>query len=335
MFKKIPLVVLIVFSIGADAHIITRDATLDQRIRELESIKVLPENINNKITEGQFDKIFELYNSLNDEQLALQKFSNLVDTDRVINNLDKSKAVIANEAFNIVLRNTGKIFPKSANFTPKGIIVLGSTPGKGILERRLDDAYKMAIDDKSLPIILSGKGRKEGVVEADYMYNYLIRKGLNGDRLYKESLSLDTVGNAEFSYFTITENESLKDITDWLVITNNFHAMRSLNTFQYIFPNNYRLEVYLSPLLSEGVKNPDRLKILKQFVTREVKSVSNPQFMELLTNERFNKKEQQFKAENIAGQPCAILQRILIKHPLYNDKVDEFTERFSKCFTAH
>nr|WP_269809105.1 hypothetical protein [Enterovibrio nigricans] len=161
MFKKIPLVVLIVFSIGADAHIITRDATLDQRIRELESIKVLPENINNKITEGQFDKIFELYNSLNDEQLALQKFSNLVDTDRVINNLDKSKAVIANEAFNIVLRNTGKIFPKSANFTPKGIIVLGSTPGKGILERRLDDAYKMAIDDKSLPIILSGKGRKE------------------------------------------------------------------------------------------------------------------------------------------------------------------------------
>ncbi|EFP96820.1 YdcF family protein [Vibrio caribbeanicus] len=264
----------------------------------------------------------------------MQKFSNAVDTTPVIDNLDENKAVIANEAFNTVLRNTGKKFPKSANFTPKGIIVLGSTPGKGILERRLDDAYKMAEEDKSLPIILSGKGRKEDVVEADYMYNYLIRKGLNGERLYKESLSLDTVGNAEFSYFTITENESLKDIRDWLVITNNFHAMRSLNTFQYIFPDNYRLEVYLAPLLPEGVTNPDRLKILKQLVTGEVKSASNLQFMELLTNQRFNNKEQLFKAENIAGQPCAILQGMLIKHPLYKEKVDELTQRFSECFIA-
>ena len=49
---------------------------------------------------------------------------------------------------------------------------------------------------------------------------------------------------------------------------------------------------------------------------------------------RLNNKEHLFKAENIAGQPCAILQEMLIKHPLYKEKVDELTQRFSECFIA-
>lgn len=334
MFKKLPLA-LIVFSISVNAATCTADTPLHMRMSKLEAIAVSIDKIGNNITGGHFDKVFELYGSLNDEQLAMQIFSNSIDTTHVIQNLEQNKTAIIDEAFATVLENTGEVFPKSAGFTPKGIIVLGSTPKLGILESRLDDAYKMAMNDKALPIILSGKGRKEDVVEADYMYDYLVSKGLSEDRLYKESLALDTVGNAEFSYFTITENENLKGIFDWLVITNNYHAMRSLNNFQYIFPDNYNVAVHLSPLLPEGVTHPDRLAILKRLVAEEVKSESNHQFMELLTYDQFKKRGQVFKPKNIAGKPCAILYEMLIKHGLYKDKVNELAARFSQCFTTN
>ncbi|MGF1683301.1 YdcF family protein [Photobacterium minamisatsumaniensis] len=334
MFKKLPLAALIVFSICANAATRASDTLLHKRMKQLESIEVSASNVADNILEGHFDKVFDLYDNLNHELLAMKQFSSSVDTTLVIQNLEQNKIAIINEVFDTVLENTGETFPKSANFTPKGIIVVGSTPEMGILESRLDDAYKIAMDNKSLPIILSGKGRKKGIVEADYMYDYLVSKGLAGDRLYKELLALDTVGNAEFSYFTITENESLKDITDWLVITNNYHAMRSLNNFQYVFPDNYNVAVHLSPLLPEGVTHPDRLTILKQLVAEELKSESNHQFMELLTYDRFKKKGQAFKPKTIAGQPCAILNEMLIEHGLYKDKVDELTVRFSQCYTS-
>ncbi|MGY3570223.1 YdcF family protein [Vibrio paucivorans] len=333
MLKKLPLVTLIVFSICAQATS-PPDTTLSTRISSLEAIEISADRINNDIIEGQFDKIFELYGSLSDEQRVMQQFSNSVNTDGVIQNLEQNKTTIINEAFNTILENTGKVFPKSADFTPKGLIVLGATPEIGILESRLDVAYNMALDNKTLPIILSGKGRKEDVVEADYMYEYLVSKGLSRDRLYKEPLALDTVSNAEFSYFTITGNAVLNGVTDWLVITNNYHAMRALNNFQYVFPDNYNISVYLSPLLPEGVTHPDRLTILRELVAEEVSSESNHRFMELLTYEQFSNSSQVFEPKNISGQPCAILNEMLIEHRLYKGKINELTMQFSQCYKA-
>ena len=70
-----------------------------------------------------------------------------------------------------------------------------------IQEERLEMAVE--IEKKFNPdyFILTGgsPNKKAGISEAEGMYNYLIKKGFNKDKLIKEDQSLTTVQNAMFS----------------------------------------------------------------------------------------------------------------------------------------
>jgi uncharacterized SAM-binding protein YcdF (DUF218 family) len=329
MLKSLSIAILIILSLGVQA---STDTLLSDRMESLDEIVILKDNIQNDISDGNFDKVFYLYNSLKAEQETIKHFFPSVNTSKISKKMKDDQQSIIDNVYDVIKVNTGKVFPVNTNFIPKGLIVLGATPGMGILESRLDQAYKLAIKHTGIPIVLSGKGRKKGVVEADYMYDYLLNKGIKAGRMYKESYSLDTVGNAEFSYLTISENKDLKRVNDWLVVTNNFHSMRALLIFSRIFPNNDKIAVLLAPLLPEGVNNPEKDSILKTLITNEVKSDSNDQFMELLTYDKYNNDIYSFESKDITGQPCAILNEILLKHGLYKDKVSELTSKFSQCY---
>jgi uncharacterized SAM-binding protein YcdF (DUF218 family) len=324
--------ILIIFVLATFSFNTYADLRLSERMEDLNKIVISGKNIRTDIISGRFDKVFSLYNNIQSEKHNMQYFSSIIDTTNIANKLAGDQRDIIDYSYKTIKKNTGKIIPRTRNYRPSGLIVLGATPKIGILESRLNQAYKFAVKYPDMPIVLSGKGLKEGVVEADYMYNYLIAKGVGEDRLYKESESLDTVGNAEFSYFTISENYELNEIENWLVITNNYHSMRALYSFSQVFPKNYTISVLLSPLLPDGVTNPNKDKILKDLVTNEVKSDSNEKFMELLKYHRYSVSRDSFKTKDITGKPCAILNEMLLEHDLYKDKVDKFMIIFSQCY---
>lgn len=324
------MIALIALSFNAFASTVS---PFNDRMESLNSIVISSNSIQQHIKTGDFDKVFTLYNNIKDEKINIEHFSTSIDTTTVVNNLTEDQNNILDFSYDTIKNNTDKIIPSNNHPEgPEGIIVLGATPKLGILESRLDQAYNLAIKYKKIPLILSGKGLKEGVVEADYMYDYLINKGINASRLYKESESLDTVGNAEFSYFTIIRNDSLSSIKDWLIITNNYHAMRSLFNFSHIFPDDYNLSVLLSPLLPDGVDNPEEDKILRKLVSDEIKSDTNRQFMKLLSYDQYDTLDDTFTKKNITGKPCGILTEILLNHNLYKDQSDKFIAKFSQCY---
>ncbi|WP_023604677.1 YdcF family protein [Aliivibrio logei] len=330
MKKNLIALVLMAFTFNTYASV---DSPLSKRIQNLNNIMISSHSVRADIISGDFDAVFSLYDNIESEKINMQHFSPTIGTTDVVNKLADDQRNIIDYAYNTVKNNTGKIIPRrNNNYKPNGLIVLGSTPKLGILESRLNQAYTLAIKYPNMPIILSGKGRKNNVIEADYMYDYLKDKGVETKRMYKESESLDTVGNAEFSYFTIQENPSLNKIKNWLVITNNYHAMRSLFNFSRIFPESYTISVLLAPLLPDGITNPDEDKILKNLIGKEIKSDSNEQFMELLRYNRYSINRHKFKSQNLTGKPCAILNEILLEHGLYKDNVDKFTNKFSQCY---
>lgn len=70
-----------------------------------------------------------------------------------------------------------------------------------IQEERLEMAVEIEKEFNPDYFILTGgsPNKKAGISEAEGMYNYLIEKGFNKDKLIKEDQSLTTVQNAMFS----------------------------------------------------------------------------------------------------------------------------------------
>ncbi len=325
MFKKLCLFVCTLLPCVACAF---GGVTLSDRLDNLNDVSIQNDLIRNHIEAGGFEYVFNLYQQLEQERTNVEYFSTSVGIGDIANRLLIAQKLLTHTTYDVITSNTGKILPVDSDIKPGGIIVLGVTPQLGILESRLDQAYKLAILYPNIPIIVSGKGRKSGVVEADYMYNYLVAKGIDSHRIFKESESEDTVGNAVFTYFTIVQEASLKGINQWLIVTNNFHAMRALFNFSRVFPLDHKIAVFLAPLLSDGVQRADQDKILEGLITSEISTDSNQQFLELLEQAWFNADSYSFEHNDISGQPCAILNEVLFKHALYKDKLVTLTMTF-------
>lgn len=317
------------FAIKVNAH---EKSYLSERMSNLSQINVSSDYIRGSVMHGDFVNVASLYNDLENELVVMKKYQSLVDTASAQKEIKSAQQSIIDELCNIINSNTGDYFPFDNEFRPKGLIVLGTTPGSGLLKSRLEEAYKIAIRNDSMPIILSGKGLRQGVVEADYMYDYLLHKGVEAERMYKENNSLDTIGNAEFSYFIINEHTRLKGITDWLVVTNNFHSMRALFNFSRVFPDSYNLSVLLAPLFVAESGKKEQSILLRDLIEKEVISDSNRKFTDLISYSRYNSETDLFELANINGRPCAILSEMLIRHPLYRVKTQEFALEFSRCF---
>lgn len=137
-----------------------------------------------------------------------------------------------------------------------GCKVNGTSPSL-TLKSRLDAAYEYMCENESAKCVVSGgQGPDEGISEAQCMYNYLVDKGVDKARIYREDKSTTTRENLEFSA-KIIESEGLSQ--EIVIVTNEFHLYRagkvadSLNlshksvpasTLWYLFPTYYVRELW-------------------------------------------------------------------------------------------
>ena len=128
-----------------------------------------------------------------------------------------------------------------ANNAPKEdttVIVLGcrvrESGASTMLKTRLDAAYQYLSENKNVKCILSGgQGKDEPIAEAEYMYKWLVDKGIDKSRLYIENKSTSTEENLAFSKRVIEENNLNTQIT---IITNEFHQYRA---YRFAKENNF------------------------------------------------------------------------------------------------
>lgn len=108
------------------------------------------------------------------------------------------------------------------------LIVLGaqlkqSGPSR-VLQMRLDKAYDYLTEHENTIVIVSGgKGFDEPDTEAEGMYQYLVKKGVNPQRIIKEDQSRNTAQNIEFSSVFFEKGKHKVGI-----VSNNFHVFRAV-----------------------------------------------------------------------------------------------------------
>lgn len=108
------------------------------------------------------------------------------------------------------------------------IIVLGAQMKEGgpsaALKFRLDKAYDyLTANEGTICIVSGGQGMNEPCSEAQGMYDYLVKRGISGDRILMEDQSTDTSENIAFSAKLLnTESDSVG------IVTNNFHVFRGV-----------------------------------------------------------------------------------------------------------
>lgn len=116
--------------------------------------------------------------------------------------------------------------PKDNNTTlvVLGCQVRGNQPSL-MLKCRLDSAYDYLSEHEEVSVIVSGgQGPDEAVSEAECMYDYLVSRGIDEERIYIEDKSTDTNENIKFSKNIIEQNGLCSDIT---IVTDGFHQFRA------------------------------------------------------------------------------------------------------------
>lgn len=105
-----------------------------------------------------------------------------------------------------------------------GCRVYGERASLSMVER-LDAAYEYLTEHPESKCVLSGgQGDGENITEAECMYRYLVNKGIDASRLYKEEMSATTRENLLFSGQLI-ERESLNPVI--AIATSEYHMYRA------------------------------------------------------------------------------------------------------------
>ena len=111
---------------------------------------------------------------------------------------------------------------------PETVIVLGCKTLNGapsvMLAARLDTAAEYLLENpQAVCIVSGGQGRDEIEPEAVTMERYLIAKGIESDRLYKECNSSNTQENLLYSAKVINEQNLPKNV---IVVSESYHVYR-------------------------------------------------------------------------------------------------------------
>lgn len=152
-------------------------------------------------------------------------------------------------AFNITPPKETTVVVLGCKVNPNGPSVM--------LKSRLEAAYDYLTENKAAVCILSGgQGADEIVSEAQAMYDWLVKKGIDKNRLFIEDKSTSTRENLFFSKEIIEKNGLCPETT---IITNEFHQYRakkiaenldiksysySAKTPVYLFPTYYVRELF-------------------------------------------------------------------------------------------
>ena len=117
------------------------------------------------------------------------------------------------------------IYPRdNATLIVLGCKVNGERPSR-MLAERLEAAYEYLSENPDSKCVVSGaQGPDEGISEAECMYRYLIDKGIDKNRIYKEDRSKSTRENLAYSLEIIKENGLIETCA---IATNDFHEYRA------------------------------------------------------------------------------------------------------------
>lgn len=145
---------------------------------------------------------------------------------------------------------------KNATAVVLGCRVYGERPSLSLIER-LEAAYEYLKENpEAVCVVSGGKGDSENISEAEAMYRWLVDKGIDPSRIYKEENSISTVENIKFSKVIIEENNLNENIA---IITSEYHAYRASviaqkegfsygavpgKTAIWLFPTFYVRELY-------------------------------------------------------------------------------------------
>ena len=137
-----------------------------------------------------------------------------------------------------------------------GCRVYGERPSLSLVER-LEAAYNYLEENPAAVCVVSGgQGSGENISEAECMYRWLVDKGIDESRIYKEDKSTSTEENIAFSKQVIKEHGLNEDIA---IVTSEYHSYRagiiaekndmyfgtaSGQTAIWLFPTFYMRELY-------------------------------------------------------------------------------------------
>ena len=119
-------------------------------------------------------------------------------------------------------------FSKNTDKELDYIVVLGAqlktTGPSRVLQYRLDTAYEYLTAHPDTKVIVSGgQGSNEPASEAQGMYDYLVKRGIEPGRIVLEDKSVNTEQNIRFS------KDFLQADTDKVgIVSNNFHVFRAV-----------------------------------------------------------------------------------------------------------
>ena len=108
------------------------------------------------------------------------------------------------------------------------------------VESRLDKAITLNEETNSYIVLSRGSTHKpvirdkngHSVDECTVMADYMIKKGIISNKIYKEAWSLDTIGNA---YAALTLHVIPKNMRKIVIITSDFHMPRTKCIFEKVF----------------------------------------------------------------------------------------------------
>lgn len=111
------------------------------------------------------------------------------------------------------------------------VIVLGAgvngTVPSLILSERINRAYEYLAENPDVICIVSGgQGPGEDITEAKCMYDRLVSKGIDPERIWQEDKSTSTRENIRFSLAVIEEKTGARP-TEAAIISNEFHLFRA------------------------------------------------------------------------------------------------------------
>ena len=155
-----------------------------------------------------------------------------------------------------IINANAKAPSENATAVVLGCRVYGERASLSLVER-LEAAYTYLEENPDAGCVVSGgQGPGENISEAECMYRWLVAKGIDGDRIYKEDESTSTEENISFSKEVIEENNLNKEIA---IVTSEYHSYRATviaeknglsygtapgKTAIWLFPTYYIRELY-------------------------------------------------------------------------------------------
>jgi len=111
------------------------------------------------------------------------------------------------------------------------VVILGAgvegTRPSLMLWSRLDAALDYIADKPDIPVIVSGsQGAGEQISEAECMYRWLVDRGVDGSRIWKEEKATSTRTNFRYSFDLMAER-GIDKTDDFAFVTNSYHICRA------------------------------------------------------------------------------------------------------------